>query len=104
MKAALPGVIKEIVVVDDGSQDQTAAEVEAVEANDSRVRLLRQENRGKARALQRGLAAIRTGIVVFLDADTHCQRDTLRCLVQPFADGRVGASGIGCARRAREQG
>jgi peptidoglycan-N-acetylglucosamine deacetylase len=81
----------EVVVVDDGSQDQTAAEVEAVAANDSRVRLLRQENRGKARALQRGLAAIRTGIVVFLDADTHCQRDTLRYLVQPFADKHVGA-------------
>jgi peptidoglycan-N-acetylglucosamine deacetylase len=81
----------EVIVVDDGSQDQTAAEVEAVAANDSRVRLLRQENRGKASALQRGLAAIRTGIVVFLDADTHCQRDTLRCLVQPFADERVGA-------------
>jgi cellulose synthase/poly-beta-1,6-N-acetylglucosamine synthase-like glycosyltransferase/peptidoglycan/xylan/chitin deacetylase (PgdA/CDA1 family)/spore germination protein YaaH len=81
----------EVIVVDDGSQDQTAAEVGALAANDPRVRLLRQENRGKARALQRGLAAIRTGIVVFLDADTHCQRDTLRCLVQPFADERVGA-------------
>ena len=81
----------EVIVVDDGSQDQTAREVEAVAANDPRVRLLCQENRGKARALQRGLAAIRTGIVVFLDADTHCQRDTLRCLVQPFADEHVGA-------------
>lgn len=81
----------EVIVVDDGSQDQTAAAAEAVAVNDPRVRLLRQENRGKARALQRGLAAIRTGIAVFLDADTHCQRDTLRHLVQPFADERVGA-------------
>ncbi|HMG05627.1 MAG TPA: glycosyltransferase [Chthoniobacterales bacterium] len=81
----------EIIVVDDGSQDETAAEVETVAAGDPRVRLLRQENRGKARALQRGLAAMRTGIVVFLDADTHCQRDTLRRLVQPFADEGVGA-------------
>src|SRR5450432_734409 len=45
----------EVIVIDDGSQDQTAAEAEAVAANDPRVRLLRQENRGKARALQRGL-------------------------------------------------
>ena len=81
----------EVVVVDDGSKDHTASEVEAVAAQDSRVRLLRQENRGKARALQRGLGAMRTGIVVFLDADTHCQRDTLRRLVEPFADERVGA-------------
>jgi cellulose synthase/poly-beta-1,6-N-acetylglucosamine synthase-like glycosyltransferase/peptidoglycan/xylan/chitin deacetylase (PgdA/CDA1 family)/spore germination protein YaaH len=81
----------EVIVVDDGSQDHTAAEVESIIANDARVRLLRQENRGKARALQRGLSAMRTGIVVFLDADTHCQRDTLRHLVQPFADERIGA-------------
>ena len=81
----------EVIVVDDGSRDQTAAEVEAIAATDSRVRLLRQENRGKARALQRGLAAVRTGVVVFLDADTHCQRDTLRRLVEPFSDEGVGA-------------
>jgi cellulose synthase/poly-beta-1,6-N-acetylglucosamine synthase-like glycosyltransferase/peptidoglycan/xylan/chitin deacetylase (PgdA/CDA1 family)/spore germination protein YaaH len=81
----------EVIVVDDGSQDQTAAAVESIAANDPRVRLLRQENRGKARALQRGLAAMRTGIVVFLDADTHCQRDTLRRLLQPFSDEGVGA-------------
>src|SRR5437763_101560 len=81
----------EVIVVDDGSRDQTAAEVEAIAAADRRVRLLRQENRGKARALQRGLAAVRNGVVVFLDADTHCQRDTLRRLVEPFSDEGVGA-------------
>ncbi len=80
----------EVVVVDDGSRDQTAAEVERVAANESRVRLLQQENRGKARALQRGLAAARHGIVVFIDADTQCQSDTLPRLLEPFADARVG--------------
>src|SRR5438067_2520071 len=80
----------EVIVVDDGSRDQTAAEVEAIAATDPRVRLLRQENRGKARALQRGLATMRTGIAVFLDADTHCQRDTLRRLVEPFSDESIG--------------
>jgi cellulose synthase/poly-beta-1,6-N-acetylglucosamine synthase-like glycosyltransferase len=81
----------EIIVVDDGSRDQTAAEVERVAEIDPRVRLLRQENRGKARALQRALAAVRTGIVVFVDADTHFQRDTLTFLVGPFADEQIGA-------------
>src|SRR5437870_1303358 len=58
----------EIIVVDDGSRDQTAAEVERVADVDPRVRLLRQETRGKARALQRALAAARHGIIVFVDA------------------------------------
>jgi cellulose synthase/poly-beta-1,6-N-acetylglucosamine synthase-like glycosyltransferase/peptidoglycan/xylan/chitin deacetylase (PgdA/CDA1 family)/spore germination protein YaaH len=81
----------EIIVVDDGSRDETAAEVERVAHVDPRVRLLQQENRGKARALQRGLAAVRHGIVVFIDADTQCQRDTLPRLLEPFADVRIGA-------------
>src|SRR2546421_7206636 len=76
----------EVIVVDDGSIDRTAAEVEKDASSDSRLRLLRQPNRGKARALQRGLAAVRNGVVVFLDADTHCQRNTLRRLVEPFSD------------------
>src|SRR5438046_1303783 len=81
----------EIIVVDDGSRDQTAAEVERVADVDPRVRLLRQENRGKARALQRALAAARRGIIVFVDADTHFQRDTLPLLLEPFGDETIGA-------------
>ncbi len=81
----------EIIVVDDGSVDATSAEVERVADGDPRVRLLRQENRGKARALQRALAVVRHGVVVFVDADTHFQSDTLRLLVEPFADKNVGA-------------
>jgi peptidoglycan-N-acetylglucosamine deacetylase len=81
----------EVVVVDDGSRDQTAAEVERVAQTESRVRLLQQGNHGKARALQRGLAAARYGIVVFIDADTQCQRNTLPRLLEPLADSNVGA-------------
>ena len=81
----------EVVVVDDGSRDGTAAEVERVANVDSRVRLLQQENHGKARALQRALSAARHGIIVFIDADTQCQRDTLPRLIEPFADEGVGA-------------
>jgi cellulose synthase/poly-beta-1,6-N-acetylglucosamine synthase-like glycosyltransferase/peptidoglycan/xylan/chitin deacetylase (PgdA/CDA1 family)/spore germination protein YaaH len=81
----------EVIVVDDGSLDETAAEVERVANVDSRVHLMQQENLGKAHALQRGLAAVDHGIVVFIDADTQCQRDTLPRLLEPFADTRVGA-------------
>jgi cellulose synthase/poly-beta-1,6-N-acetylglucosamine synthase-like glycosyltransferase len=81
----------EVVVVDDGSRDRTAAEVDRVRRSEPRIRLLQQQNHGKAGALQRGLAAAGNGIVVFIDADTQCQRDTLPRLLEPFADGRIGA-------------
>ncbi|MEY2487486.1 MAG: hypothetical protein QOH39_3134 [Verrucomicrobiota bacterium] len=81
----------EVIVVNDGSTDETASEVESVAKSDSRVRLLSQDNRGKARALQRGLAAARHVIIVFIDADTQCQPNTLPRLIEPFSDPRIGA-------------
>jgi cellulose synthase/poly-beta-1,6-N-acetylglucosamine synthase-like glycosyltransferase len=81
----------EVIVIDDGSEDGTSTEIKRVAAGDPRVTLLFQENQGKARALQRGLANARHGLIVFLDADTHCQRDTLARLLEPFVDERVGA-------------
>ena len=81
----------EVIVIDDGSNDNTAAEVEAFARSDKRVRLLRQRNFGKAVALRRGLSAAQHGIITFLDADTHVQPDTLGFLTQPFADAWVGA-------------
>ncbi len=81
----------EVVVIDDGSREETANEVQSIAAEDKRVHLLRQENHGKAKALQRALVAAQNGIVVFVDADTHFQRDTLRKLVEPFADEKIGA-------------
>src|SRR5437016_275616 len=81
----------EIIVIDDGSHDETSSEVERMSDVDPRVRLLRQENRGKARALQRALAAVAHGVIVFVDADTHFQRDTLPLLLEPLADETIGA-------------
>jgi peptidoglycan-N-acetylglucosamine deacetylase len=80
----------EVIVIDDGSGDDTAAEVEKVAATDARVRLIRQDNRGKARALQRGIAAAKHELIVFIDADTHCQRHTLRYLLAPFGKPDIG--------------
>ncbi len=81
----------EIVVVDDGSRDKTAAEVERLAKKDPRIRLVSQSNHGKAVALRRGLSLVKNDIVVFLDADTHLQKDTLRLLVRQMADEKVVA-------------
>jgi cellulose synthase/poly-beta-1,6-N-acetylglucosamine synthase-like glycosyltransferase/peptidoglycan/xylan/chitin deacetylase (PgdA/CDA1 family) len=79
----------EVIVVDDGSSDATAAIVRGLEL--ASVRLLRQRNAGKAAALNRGLAASSHEIVVTVDADTVFEPDTLALLVQRFRDPRVGA-------------
>ncbi len=60
----------EIVVVDDGSRDATAARVSGAAASDARIRLLRSaRNRGKGHAVREGILASRGDAVVFLDVD-----------------------------------
>ncbi|MEU3838862.1 bifunctional polysaccharide deacetylase/glycosyltransferase family 2 protein [Streptomyces sp. NPDC028635] len=79
----------EVVVIDDGSTDGTARIVEAMGLPN--VRVIRQLNAGKPAALNRGLANARHEIVVMMDGDTVFEPSTVRELVQPFADPRVGA-------------
>ena len=59
----------EIIVVDDGSHDRTADIAEAHAAEDGRVRLIRQENGGVARARNAGAAASRADYLAPVDAD-----------------------------------
>lgn len=57
----------ELIVVDDGSTDDTAERVKAV--GDARIRLIRQENSGVSVARNTGIAAARGRYVALLDAD-----------------------------------
>ncbi|HET9516770.1 MAG TPA: bifunctional polysaccharide deacetylase/glycosyltransferase family 2 protein [Actinoplanes sp.] len=79
----------EVVVVDDGSTDDTAAIVEGL--NLPGVRVIRQANAGKPAALNAGVAAARGNLLVLVDGDTVFAPDAVGRLVQPFADVSVGA-------------
>lgn len=81
----------EIIVVDDGSKDRTAAVVEEIAASEPRVRLISQPNSGKAHALAKALSEARHETMVMIDADTMVAPDGLRKLVAPLEDPSVGA-------------
>jgi cellulose synthase/poly-beta-1,6-N-acetylglucosamine synthase-like glycosyltransferase/peptidoglycan/xylan/chitin deacetylase (PgdA/CDA1 family)/spore germination protein YaaH len=81
----------EIVVVDDGSQDNTSGVLRSRFDNDPRVSLVRVTNGGKAKALNVGLAHAQGDIIVALDADTQFATDTISRLVRWFTDPKVGA-------------
>jgi cellulose synthase/poly-beta-1,6-N-acetylglucosamine synthase-like glycosyltransferase/peptidoglycan/xylan/chitin deacetylase (PgdA/CDA1 family)/spore germination protein YaaH len=81
----------EVVVVDDGSKDQTVREIEKAAFINRRIRLIKQANGGKSEALRTAVAAAQYDTLVFLDADTHFARETFEELVRPLRDPKVGA-------------
>lgn len=83
--------ITEVLVVDDGSSDATSAVVEGLFAKNERVRLITQENGGKASALNTALQFARSEIVVCVDADTELSKDAISLLIGHFANPKVGA-------------
>lgn len=83
--------IHEIVVVDDGSSDGTAAAVEAEFPPGGPVRVIRQANGGKATALNRALDEARGDICFCFDADTVLDPNALARLLPHFRDSQVAA-------------
>lgn len=83
--------LMEIVVIDDGSRDETSAVVACEFGNDSRVRLLKQANGGKASALNRGIEYSSGEVLVCFDADTQIAPDAISRLAAHFGDAKVGA-------------
>jgi glycosyltransferase involved in cell wall biosynthesis len=59
----------EIIVIDDGSTDDTATLVRRLQSQDSRLFLYQQENRGAADARNSGIARAVGQLIAFLDAD-----------------------------------
>ncbi|MEA2169866.1 MAG: hyaluronan synthase [Solirubrobacteraceae bacterium] len=83
----------DVVVVNDGSTDGTAAEMDVVEAAArGRVTTIHfPENRGKRAAMAAGIRTTTADIVAFVDSDSVLEPGALRALAQGFADDRVGA-------------
>ena len=80
-----------VIVVNDGSSDNTGELLDAHFGHDPRVHILHQVNRGKSAALSRALAEARTEIVVTIDADTEVEPDAISKLLRHFSDPTVGA-------------
>ena len=83
------GLLAEVIVIDDGSDDGTADLAEAAGARTLRL----SPNRGKSGALAAGLAMVKTSHVVLLDDDLiGLTSGDIARLMAPVVDGRADAS------------
>jgi glycosyltransferase involved in cell wall biosynthesis len=88
----------ELIVVDDGSTDDTGSIADGYAAEDTRVRVIHQSNAGIAAARNSGLCEMNasSAYVAFLDSDDVWESGTLATLVRLLNEnpGAIGAHGI----------
>ncbi|MEM1382791.1 MAG: glycosyltransferase [Pseudomonadota bacterium] len=94
----------EVVVVNDGSTDATAAIVASAAEGDPRIRLISGPGNGVSAARNRGLAEIAAPLVLFLDADDLLGAGACERLVAALDGAPKAIAAIGCICRIREDG
>ena len=85
--------VYEIIVLDDGSTDDTFARASAFEGQwgGAAVRVIRKSNSGKASTLNYGMQIARYPFVLCMDGDSKLTDDTLRVMAPHFRDPDVAA-------------
>jgi cellulose synthase/poly-beta-1,6-N-acetylglucosamine synthase-like glycosyltransferase len=85
-----PSGLVEVLVVDDGSVDETRELVLSAAHEGGQVRLVEQmPRRGKSAALNLGVSEASGEVVVFTDANGSLVPGSLRAIADPFKDARV---------------
>ncbi|MFG6339750.1 MAG: glycosyltransferase [Lachnospiraceae bacterium] len=79
----------EIIVVDDGSVDATGRILDELAENDSRIRVIHEENGGLAHARNTGIAAAQGSYIGFVDGDDWIDPDMYEKLFSALKDKRA---------------
>lgn len=79
----------QLIIVDDGSTDNTPAIVDKYASEDSRIEVVHQQNAGVAAARQRGIEIARGEYLMFVDADDWIDEITLERLIWKATETRA---------------
>jgi glycosyltransferase involved in cell wall biosynthesis len=82
---------KQIIVVDDGSTDETPLILERWERSHANVVVVRKPNGGKGSAIRAGIPYVKGDIVVIQDADMEYDPSDVPMLIEPIARGVADA-------------
>lgn len=83
--------INEVIVLNDGSTDNTKKIVEKLIKKYPNLILLNKQNSGKADSLNQGLKISKSDLVAVVDADSYPAKDSFKKLIGYFDDKEVGA-------------
>lgn len=82
----------EMIIVDDGSTDDSADIIQQIAQQDSRIKLVQQPNGGTASARNQGLSLAKGDYIQFLDADDTIAPDKLKRQIEIMDVGNIDLS------------
>ncbi len=92
LESVYPDGKLKIIAINDGSRDDTLFWLRKAEKISGKISIIDLEkNQGKKHALYLGINRADSEVIVTVDSDSVIKRDTLKKIVQPFADDRIGA-------------
>ncbi len=91
LKIEYPKNKKEIIVVNDGSKDNTAGIVRKIAVLHKQIKLIDKKNSGKANSLNEAIKIARGELIAVVDADSYPEKDALMKMIGYFDDERVAA-------------
>ena len=91
----------EIILVDDGSNDNSGRICEEFAKDHSFIRVIHQKNKGQSAARNAGVRAAKSDLLCFIDSDDIVHPDMLRAMYAEYKKGGVGA--VTCERISGEE-
>ncbi len=83
--------LKEILVINDGSTDNTKRIVQEIAKKYPKVKLINKKNTGKADSINYVLKKVETDLVAIIDADSYIRKNALRNMVGYFDSPEIGS-------------
>jgi dolichol-phosphate mannosyltransferase len=88
-KVKAVGLEKEILIVDDGSTDETKEKLKSLEGDREISIFYHEANRGKGKAIRTALDHVKGDLVIVQDADLEYDPDDYTKLVRPIIEGKT---------------
>lgn len=86
--------VNEIIIVDDGSEDNTSEIVRDCQEKDQRIRLIQKKNGGVSSARNMGIRSVVSDWIMFVDSDDEIRENYIKEMLERASDNDLVVAGI----------